>query len=75
MAQVQKQLQELSQLPSAIQSTLDAVTKQLATIVASSVSQQQTEETASVSDGDEVSELITTTDGTISCNIENKSNR
>ncbi|XP_044266674.1 calponin homology domain-containing protein DDB_G0272472-like isoform X2 [Tribolium madens] len=33
LAEVQKQLQALAQLPSTIQSTIDAVTKQLATIV------------------------------------------
>lgn len=60
LAQVQKQLMELSQLPSAIQATLDAVTKQLANIVGNS-SQEQKED--SISDEDDVTEQVTTTDG------------
>lgn len=64
LTQVQKQLQQLSQLPSAIQATLDAVTKQLATIVANGTTQQR-EETVSISDEDEITELVTTTDGNI----------
>lgn len=63
LAQVQQQLQQLSQLPSAIQATLDAVTKQLATIVANGSSQQQKDEAVSVSDEDEVTEPATNTEG------------
>lgn len=71
MAQVQQQLQQLSQLPSAIQATLDAVTKQLATIVANGANQQQTgQEGVSISDEDEVTEPITTTDGEMRVNSE-----
>lgn len=64
LAQVQKQLQQLSQLPSAIQATLDAVTKQLATIVGNGTTEQR-EETVSISDEDEITELVTTTDGNV----------
>lgn len=44
LAEVQKQLQALSQLPSTIQETLDAVSQQLAKIVSKSVPQKQNEE-------------------------------
>lgn len=44
LAEVQRQLQALSQLPSTIQETLDAVSQKLAKIVGTSTSQQHTEE-------------------------------
>lgn len=71
LAQVQKQLQQLSQLPSAIQATLDAVTKQLATIVSNGTTEQR-EETVSISDEDEITELVTTTDGNVCHLLEPK---
>ncbi|KAJ8913518.1 hypothetical protein NQ315_017069 [Exocentrus adspersus] len=50
---VQKQLQALSQLPSAIQLTLDAVSKQLASIVGARESAERNEESASNSKDEE----------------------
>lgn len=63
LVQVQKQLQQLSQLPSAIQATLDAVSKQLANIVSNGSSQQQTEESTVVSNENDVIEPITANEG------------
>lgn len=51
LVEVQKQLQALAQLPSTIQSTIDAVTKQLATIVhisRSSVAESEDKEMSEV---------------------------
>lgn len=71
LAQVQQQLQQLSQLPTAIQATLDAVSKQLASIVANGASQQQKEEDRSVSEEDDGTEPVTTTDGETHCTFTN----
>lgn len=48
LAEVQKQLQALSQLPSTIQETLDVVSQQLAKIMSKNASQQKSEKNSEV---------------------------